>query len=192
MKGLEDGAPGVQGKPRDAAPAGTLDVCPPACTGCRACEVACALVKDRAFLPAASRIHVLQLGPGPLDIPVVCHQCANAPCVAACPSRVSALQQADGAGVVSVSTERCVRSRGGRCERCARACPGRTVRFHPVTRLPMFCDLCGGNPACAASCTFGALSWRMGSSFDGRHYARPPADLAADLAVGFYGGLDVD
>lgn len=182
---------GILVKPRDAAPGGALDVCRQACTGCRACEVACSLAKDQTIHPAASRIHVLQLGLGPLDIPVVCHQCGDAPCVAACPPRVRALSQVGGAGVVTLAPDLCVRSRGGRCERCARACPAEAVRFHPRDRLPLFCDLCGGAPACASSCAFGALSWRVGSSFDGRHYARPVADLAADLAVGFFGGLDV-
>lgn len=189
---LKGSTPGILLKPRDAAPGGTLDVRRQACTGCRACEVACASVKEGAIHPAASRIHVLQVGPGPLDIPVVCHQCSDAPCVAACPPRIGALAQAGGAGVVTLDRERCVRSRGGRCERCAQACPGATVRFHPVDRLPMFCDLCEGEPACARSCAFEALSWRAGSSFDGRHYARPPEELARDLAIGFYGGSDAD
>ena len=86
----------IRDRVRDTTPGGTLDVRWQACTGCRACEVACASAKEVVIRPAASRIHVLQLGPGPLDIPVVCHQCADAPCVAACPPRVRALAQPTG------------------------------------------------------------------------------------------------
>lgn len=168
-----------------------IDVDPRACTGCRLCEVACSAAKEASVHPAAARIHIVQTGAGPFDIPVVCHRCSDAPCVAACPPRASALSQDVASGVVHLDPGLCLRAGGSDCRRCARVCPAGAVRYHPFSDLPMFCDLCDGEPACVQSCAFRALAFLPGSSFDGRHYARRAEEIAADLHVGCYGRPDV-
>ncbi|MHB1345645.1 MAG: 4Fe-4S dicluster domain-containing protein [Thermoleophilia bacterium] len=168
-----------------------IDVNTRVCTGCRLCEVACSMAQESSMHPAAARIHIVQTGLGPFDIPVICHRCSDAPCVAACPPRATALTQDPVSGVVTLDAGRCLRGQGSDCRRCARVCPAGAVRSHPESDLPMFCDLCGGSPACVPSCAFGALAFLPGSSFDGRHYARRAEEMAADLHVGLYGRTDV-
>ena len=164
---------------------GTIEVRHELCHGCRACEIACSIRCEGSVMPSASRIRVYQVDPGPLDIPVLCRQCADYPCVAACPPRVGALEVDRRTGAVLPDGEKCL---GEKCGRCARACPQQSaVFFHPVTGKASVCDLCGGQPACVGACPTGALSFIPGSSFDGRHGAAPAGDLAADLALRLFG-----
>lgn len=168
-----------------------IDVNPRVCTGCRACETACSVAREDSVHPAASRIYIVQTGLGPFDIPVVCHRCSDAPCVAACPPRASALSQDPVSGLISLDVGSCLRAGGADCRRCARVCPAGAIRYHPASDLPMFCDLCGGDPACVRSCAFQALCFLPGASFDGSHYARRAEEIAAELHIGLYGRTDV-
>ncbi|WP_054938189.1 4Fe-4S dicluster domain-containing protein [Moorella stamsii] len=166
---------------------GTLEVRYDLCTGCRACQVACAIQNEGLLWLEAARIRVLQVGPGPLDVPVYCHQCSDHPCVAACPPKVKALSCDPGSGVVKVDPALCLRSRGAKCRRCYQACPAGAINFHPATGLPLFCHLCDGHPACVTACGPGALSYISGSSFDSKVYARRPETMVDDLTLKIYG-----
>ena len=53
------------------------------CTGCRRCEIACALHHENKIWPKASKIRVFMLVPG-VEIPHFCTQCTVYPCVKAC------------------------------------------------------------------------------------------------------------
>lgn len=55
-----------------------------ACIGCRTCEVACALEHVAPGAEFHPRLKVMRLDD--LSVPVMCHQCENAPCVGACPT----------------------------------------------------------------------------------------------------------
>lgn len=169
----------------------SIDICYEYCTGCRACQMACAVRKEGLIWPDAARIYVLQDGVGPLDIPVLCHQCSDHPCIKACPPRVQALICDAATGVVKVDISKCLRARGKECKNCARACPGNTIRYHPESGLPLFCDLCDGSPACVAACASQAIVYNTDPSFDGKCYARPVNLIAADLALRVYGKYDV-
>ncbi len=57
---------------------------PQACIGCRTCEVACALEHVAPGAEFHPRLKVMRLDD--LSVPVMCHQCENAPCVGACPT----------------------------------------------------------------------------------------------------------
>jgi len=156
------------------------------CTGCRSCEIACSLTKEGSFSPAISRIHVKRIYPGPLDIPVVCRHCQNKLCVEACPSRVSALSIDQKTGGVIVDVSKCL---GLKCRRCLRNCPHEAVVFHPEKGIPLFCDLCGGEPACVKACPTFALTSLPASIFDGAHYARFSArEIGNKLWQRFYTG----
>jgi len=143
------------------------------CTGCRSCEAACSLAKEGNVYPAASRVQVKRVYPGPLDIPVICRQCRSKPCVEACPPRAKALSIEQQTGVVIVDASKCL---GLKCRRCLRNCPHGAVVFHPVEEVPLFCDLCSGEPSCVTACPTSALSSIPASLFDGAHYARFSAE----------------
>lgn len=155
------------------------------CTGCRLCEIACSLTKEGVVSPEASRIKVYQFWPGPLDIPAVCRNCSDHPCVAACPPKVRALSLNEETGAVEVDTEKCL---GIKCSLCAKSCPQElAISFHPQTEKAMICDLCRGDPECVKVCAPECLTFLPKSAFDGKHYAVfPPQAIAEALASQFY------
>jgi len=119
------------------------------CSGCRACQVACADMHEDAFSVALARLYVLKRDAEGIDRPVVCHFCADAPCAAACPTGALS-QRAD--GVLLLDAARCEG-----CGLCIEACTYEVLRLHPRAEQPLLCDLCGGEPACVAACVTGAL-----------------------------------
>lgn len=118
------------------------------CIGCRTCEVACALqhiTENSAFAP---RLSVLRLDA--LSVPVMCHQCENAPCVTVCP--VGALSM--GHERVEADSSRCIG-----CQRCVVACPFGVITITAAMDI-VKCDLCLGRdrgPACVDVCPTAAL-----------------------------------
>lgn len=127
-----------------------LVVNPEKCCGCRLCETACTYEHEGAYGSRSSRVRVVKLESKGIDYPVVCQRCANAPCVRSCPS--GALNQAQPGGVIEVETSACIS-----CGDCVLACPFGACNLHPQSRLPVICDLCQGQPACAQACPTGAL-----------------------------------
>ena len=87
-------------------------------------------------------------------VPKLCNQCDNPACVQVCP--VGATYQTDD-GVVLVDRDWCIG-----CGYCIMACPYGVRFFHPVHKVADKCNFCyhritkGMDPACVASCAFGA------------------------------------
>jgi carbon-monoxide dehydrogenase iron sulfur subunit len=129
------------------------------CTGCRICENFCSFQHEGAIWPERTRITIVaQSDEGPF-IPIVCRQCDDASCAAACPVDVIIRDERSGAWVVDV--EECIG-----CLACLEACPFEGMVF-PSTGsghsddergIPLKCDLCGGEPECAALCPSGAIT----------------------------------
>jgi len=125
-----------------------------ACTGCKQCEIACSLEKEGKVWPAVSRIRVLQYPPC-VEFPIACYLCgADAQCIAACGENALTLDAAT--SIIQIDTSKCLRTRTDSkdmdCVACANACPGDAITFHPASREPLICDLCGGEPVCIAEC----------------------------------------
>lgn len=74
------------------------------CSGCRRCEVACTLFHEGRIWPEASRVRVFMLVPG-VEIPHLCAQCRDYPCVASCP--FDALSVDKETSAVSVDKDKC-------------------------------------------------------------------------------------
>ncbi len=134
------------------------------CSGCRACELACVARHERRFGTATARIRVRKAEADGVDRPVVCHQCAEAPCIGSCPVGALALQtgtvaSAPGEGDMSafaalvVSAGDCIA-----CAVCADACPFGGLFLDDESGMPLICDLCDGAPECVKRCVTGALS----------------------------------
>lgn len=115
------------------------------CTGCRLCEIACSLKKEKSIWPSASRIQVFEPYPG-APIPVVCLQCIDYPCVNSCPQ--SALVVDDNTGAVKVVEDKCTL-----CGVCKYSCPIQIPRIVEGKQHVLICDLCGGEPECVKACT---------------------------------------
>ena len=123
------------------------------CSGCRLCEIACSLRHEDRVWPEASRVRVFMLVPG-VEIPHLCVQCYDYPCVNSC--RFDALRVSEDTGAVQVDAEKCTA-----CGVCTSACPGHVPHLHPWREQVVICDLCDGDPECVKVCQkagFNALS----------------------------------
>lgn len=185
---------------------------PSKCTGCKSCELACAVAHSRYRRPdvpvmqdlfaaiadptARSRVRVIPVSEEyypPLTIPIQCRHCENPPCVASC---VTGALSKEADGKVSLSPEKCIG-----CRMCVMSCPFGAIRVDPILGKAVKCDLCPNEPApaCVSSCPTGALIYAEEGEFVGgkhRHvaemlseafYQRPgiyPVDLEAAEAKG--------
>lgn len=133
-----------------------------ACSGCRACQVACVAHHESRFGISTARIRVVKVEAMGTDHPHVCRQCRPAPCVEAC--TVGALQRHARTGAIVVDAGLCIG-----CAACVDACPFGMAMLDPASGVALICDLCDGDPACVKRCATGAI-----------RYADP--DLAARAA----------
>ncbi len=124
------------------------------CTGCHACSVACKVENNVPLGNFRTKVYYYDRGRFPkvsrFFLPVVCQQCADAPCLKACPTG-SITHGAD--GIVRINTSTC---RGyGKCEE---ACPYGAIYVDPILNVADKCDFCshrlqaGMEPACVETC----------------------------------------
>lgn len=130
---------------------GVLLISPEKCTGCKACELACSFAHEEEFNPARSRVSVLTWRNEDRTVPVMCLQCEQAVCVAACPAH--AIHEDSQTGARVVNNTRCVE-----CKMCINICPFGCTSYDTVGRRIIKCDLCGGDPQCAKICPSGAIT----------------------------------
>ena len=126
-----------------------LTVIPELCSGCRICELVCAIEHFKVNNPKKSAVRVLVVYPHPvIRMPIICSQCKDAPCAEVCP--VDALSRVN--GVVKLDKEVCIS-----CYRCIEACPFGAMYAHEECDYPLKCDMCNGNPRCVTECPKGAI-----------------------------------
>ena len=118
------------------------------CTGCRLCMLACSFKKEREYNLERSRIALLQVDGE--NIPLLCHQCINAPCIKACP--VEAIKRKD--GIVRIDEGICIG-----CRVCIDACPFGAISLDPENEKLLKCDLCEGDPECVKYCAYQAIEF---------------------------------
>ncbi|MDL2059809.1 4Fe-4S binding protein [Mesosutterella sp. AGMB02718] len=134
------------------------------CIGCTACMSACAntnyadvLALGRAIpgriMPENINRVVLDGSRRPFQVMSQCQQCADAPCIRACP--FGANYRDPETGLVEIDPKRCIG-----CNYCIAACPYDARWSNPVTGLPSKCmgEGCrrlvaeGKDPACVSAC----------------------------------------
>ncbi len=119
------------------------------CTGCRFCMLVCSLGHGGICGSQQSKIWIKRASLR-MDVPVVCVQCEDPPCVPACPE--GALRQLQN-GSIEVIKEKCTA-----CGDCTEACPYDAIKI--VNEVAVVCDLCGGDPLCVKYCPVDALEVR--------------------------------
>ena len=145
-----------------------------ACTGCKACAIAC---KDRSDLPVGinwRRVYLYEGGnwlPGQRNIhglvkpnnvyayavSISCMHCEDPLCVKGCPT--GGMYKRDD-GVVMIDEEKCIG-----CRYCNWACPYGATQFDEETGVMTKCDFCanlidqGKNPVCVDACVMRALEF---------------------------------
>jgi Fe-S-cluster-containing hydrogenase component 2 len=118
------------------------------CTGCRSCEIACSLFHTQTVRPAMARIHVFKYK-DIVDVPVICWQCDDAPCIKVCPTTPKSITRDAKTNGIILNPKICL---GAKCMKCQEACPAGYVRQNPDTGQPLMCDLCNGDPQCVKAC----------------------------------------
>jgi carbon-monoxide dehydrogenase iron sulfur subunit len=136
------------------------------CNACKSCEIACA-VEHSVSKDLYQAIHEdprprarvsVQQGIS-FSVPLQCRQCANAPCIALCPTK--ALYRQDEQSPVLLDEEKCIG-----CDWCVLACPFGVIRLDEGRHVVVKCDQCfervqrGELPACVAACPTGALAFK--------------------------------
>jgi carbon-monoxide dehydrogenase iron sulfur subunit len=127
------------------------------CTGCRLCEMVCSIKHTDVINPTRSRIHVIKWSREGFNLPMLCQQCQDAPCIAVCPK--DALSHDLNLERVTLNYDLCIG-----CKMCVIACPFGGMGIDTVTRQVIKCDLCDGDPACVSVCEPGALQFVPASS----------------------------
>ena len=130
------------------------------CVGCNACVIACKTAND---LPSGGfRDWIVQEVHGTfpeLSMQIRserCNQCAEPPCVGACPTGASHVGQG---GVVLVTRRKCTG-----CKACMASCPYGARYVHPDGHVDK-CTFClhrvakGKDPACVETCPTRALTF---------------------------------
>ncbi len=122
----------------------------------------CSFNHEGVIWPELARVRIeAETDNGPFS-PQVCRQCnarrasegALAPCAEACP--VEAIRLDEGTGAWVISPTACTG-----CGACEEACPFGMIIFDHQRGLAFKCDLCGGEPECAAMCPSGAIEVRL-------------------------------
>jgi anaerobic dimethyl sulfoxide reductase subunit B len=140
-----------------------------ACTGCKACQVAC---KDKNNLPTGvlwRRVFEISGGSWtPLgnawensvfayNLSIACNHCVHPKCAGVCPTDAY-VQRAD--GVVYIDEAKCMG-----CGYCAWACPYAVPQYTPELGRMTKCNFCmdeleqGKPPACVAACPMRVLDF---------------------------------
>lgn len=122
-----------------------LMISPEKCTGCRLCELVCAVRHDGFSNPSRSRIRVMKWEMDGVYIPMACPQCQDAPCMGVCPA--NALSRNDAFNRVEVDHDKCIG-----CRSCVAVCPFGAMGFNSIDKKVFKCDLCDGDPQCVRFC----------------------------------------
>lgn len=191
-----------------------------ACTGCKACQVAC---KDKNNLPTGvlwRRVYEISGGTWTqqndawttdvfaYNLSIACNHCLHPKCAGVCPADAY-LVRAD--GIVLIDELKCMG-----CGYCAWACPYSAPRYNPELGRMTKCNFCFDNldaglpPACVAACPLRALecvtvedgSWTAGEKkalweipgaehpFPLPVFSRTQPHLALKPHVGMLNGLE--
>jgi Fe-S-cluster-containing dehydrogenase component len=129
------------------------------CIGCHACTTACKSENEVPLGVTRTYVKSAEVGTFPQVRRAFqvtrCNQCADAPCVAACPTKAM-YRRAD--GIVDFDKSACIG-----CKACIAACPYDAIFINPEDNSAEKCNLCahrldiGLEPACVTVCPTEAI-----------------------------------
>ncbi len=161
-----------------------------ACSGCKACQVAC---KDKNQLPLGvlwRRVYEVSGGEWKREggawsqtvfaynLSLACNHCQHPKCAGVCPTDAYTVRED---GIVLLDPSRCMG-----CGYCAWACPYGAPQYNSVTGTMTKCDFCHDNldaglaPACVAACPLRVLDYaecKPPPPDGGRRAPRTPSSL---------------
>lgn len=127
-----------------------------ACTGCKACVVACHSLNGLDEAESWRDVGSL----GVQTVTTACHHCADPACANGCPTL--AYEKDAETGIVRHLDDQCIG-----CSYCTMKCPYDVPKYNPRLGIVRKCDMCqsrlaeGEAPACVQSCPNGAISIRV-------------------------------
>jgi Fe-S-cluster-containing hydrogenase component 2 len=122
------------------------------CRDCQACTLACSLYHEGQCGPSLARLRVLKDMEHYRFQILICRQCDEPACMAACPNQALRLNEW---GVPVIYQDECLL-----CGACQTACPYGALFYHQASGRYLKCDLCSGRergPVCAEVCPVGAI-----------------------------------
>lgn len=122
------------------------------CTGCRICELACAMEKEAHCAPNDARLKIMKDEPNGINVPIVCQHCTDASCAPVCPLNLYYVSEENGA--VLHNQEACIG-----CKACILACPYGAISMDRDGAKAVKCDLCDGDPQCVDFCPSDAIAY---------------------------------
>lgn len=146
-----------------------LAVYPQKCTGCRICEQWCSFHHYGVVSPAKSKITIHKIHERLVSVPVACSQCTKAPCIQVCPE--GAISRDPETYGLKLDEDLCIG-----CRLCVEACIRGCIKVDGGLGMPLLCNLCEGDPQCAAHCPEDALLYlpaeRVDAGYRAFHAAR--------------------
>ncbi|MCA8994485.1 MAG: dimethyl sulfoxide reductase anchor subunit [Planctomycetaceae bacterium] len=135
-----------------------------ACSGCKACVVAChslnGLDETETWRDVGLLIGGTATNPVMQHVTTACHHCIEPACMSACP--VDAYEKDATTGIVRHLDDQCFG-----CQYCTLACPYDVPKYHSGKGIVRKCDMCadrlsaGEAPACVQSCPHEAISIKV-------------------------------
>jgi len=124
---------------------------PGVCDGCGKCIEACLKANTGTGRGVRKVVGIKLLKHGSAYVPVICRNCEDAPCVAAC---MSGCRQRNGKGRVMTDYTRCIG-----CWMCIMNCPFGAIERVEGEHVAVKCEGCLDRdfPPCAAACERGLL-----------------------------------
>lgn len=134
------------------------------CSGCRICEMVCANFNSQGRNSSSLARITLEKNYLQGDYqPKVCFQCADPPCLHACPVAALQIDARRGTNARFINERACVG-----CQKCVQACQAHfhppRVKFDSQRYRTVKCHLCFGDPQCVKFCPLGALRWQHSAS----------------------------
>jgi carbon-monoxide dehydrogenase iron sulfur subunit len=140
---------------------------PNLCTGCKSCEIACAIEHSKSKnlykainenIKPKSRIYVEYLFYDK-KIPILCRHSEDAPCLHACIAGAITINKK---GAVIIDKNRCIG-----CWTCIMECPYGVIGYDNRLHKAFKCDKCQNKdiPACVSACPVQALTYETASDY---------------------------